>query len=179
MKQPGARRCTNLTFAGLKTNLGIMVALILTGGLFTWIMITDGVRDIFFNMSFSFLSVYMQDIASLSISQIGMMNSFLRDCDDVGYDPGRLAWTDKNGERVNIAISFFFMASTFGLIATGSPRQPGLDLCPGLGDRRDRGWAGDTGLPIADQQSRAARTCGAWLLVYSAPAWAWCRCPPR
>ena len=46
-----------LTFASLKTNLGAMIGLVLAGGLFTWIMITDGVRDIFFNMSFSFLSV--------------------------------------------------------------------------------------------------------------------------
>ncbi|HWQ83015.1 MAG TPA: MFS transporter [Anaerolineales bacterium] len=114
---------TKLTFASLKSNLGMMVALILTGGLFTWIMITDGVRDIFFNMSFSFLSVYMQDIASLSISQIGMMNSlFGIAMMAVMFPAGWLA--DKAGERVNIAISFLLMASTFALISLVPPASP-------------------------------------------------------
>jgi len=114
---------TKLTFSSLKSNLGAMVALVLTGGLFTWIMITDGVRDIFFNMSFSFLSVYMQDIASLTISQIGIMNSIFGIAMMAVMIPaGWLA--DKVGERVNIAISFLFLASTFGLIATVPPASP-------------------------------------------------------
>jgi len=114
---------TKLSFASLKSNMGVMVALVLTGGLFTWIMITDGVRDIFFNMSFSFLSVYMQDIASLSISQIGVMNSiFGIAMMSVMMPAGLLA--DKVGERVNIAISFFLMATTFTMIATAPPASP-------------------------------------------------------
>lgn len=114
---------TKLTFAGLKTNLGMMVALILTGGLFTWIMITDGVRDIFFNMSFSFLSVFMQDIASLTVSQIGLMNSIFGVAMMAVMIPaGWLA--DRYGERVNIAISFILMASTFALIALVPPASP-------------------------------------------------------
>jgi MFS family permease len=100
----------SVTFANLKANLGTMISLILAGGLFTWILITDGVRDIFFNMSFSFLSVYMQDIASLSISQIGIMSSIFGVAMMAVMIPaGWLA--DKVGERVNIAISFLFMAS--------------------------------------------------------------------
>ena len=114
---------TRLSFASLKSNLGAMVVLVLAGGLFTWIMITDGVRDIFFNMSFSFLSVYMQDIASLSISQIGVMNSiFGIAMMSVMMPAGWLA--DKAGERVNIAISFFLMATTFAMIATAPPASP-------------------------------------------------------
>ena len=112
-----------LTFASLKMNLGAMVGLILAGGLFTWIMITDGIRDIFFNMSFSFLSVYMQDIASLSISQIGIMSSIFGIAMMAVMIPaGWLA--DKKGERVNIAISFFFMAASLGMIATVPPASP-------------------------------------------------------
>lgn len=114
---------TKLSFASLKSNLGAMVVLVLAGGLFTWIMITDGVRDIFFNMSFSFLSVYMQDIASLSISQIGVMNSiFGIAMMSVMIPAGWLA--DKAGERVNIAISFFLLAITFTMIATAPPASP-------------------------------------------------------
>ena len=38
---------TPLTFGSLKTNLELMMGLIMAGGLFTWIWVTDGVRDIF------------------------------------------------------------------------------------------------------------------------------------
>jgi MFS family permease len=83
-------------------------------------MITDGIRDIFFNMSMTFLSVYMQDIALLSISQIGIMNSIFGVAMMAVMIPsGWLA--DKVGERVNIAISFVFMAFSIGMIATVPP----------------------------------------------------------
>jgi MFS family permease len=99
----------HLTLSSLRANLGTMFGLILAGGLFTWIMITDGVRDIFFNMSFSFLSVYMQDIAELTISQIGLMNSIFGVAMMAVMIPaGWLA--DKVGERVNIAVSFLFLS---------------------------------------------------------------------
>jgi MFS family permease len=105
-----------LTFVSLKTNLGTMIGLILAGGLFTWIMITDGVRDIFFNMSFSFLSIYMQDIASLSISQIGIMSSIFGVAMMAVMIPA--GWlSDKVGERANIAISI-------GMIASLPPASP-------------------------------------------------------
>jgi MFS family permease len=114
---------SKLSLDSLKTNLGTLAGLILAGGLFTWIMITDGVRDIFLNMSVSFLSVYMQDIASLSISQIGLMNSlFGLAMMAVMFPAGWLA--DKVGERVNIAVSFLFLAASFGMIAIIPPSSP-------------------------------------------------------
>lgn len=112
-----------LTFSGLKTNLAAMFTLILAGGLFTWILVTDGVRDIFFNMSFSFFSVYMQEIASLSISQIGLMNSIFGVAMMIVMIPaGWLA--DRVGERVNIAISFLFISVSIGLMALVPPASP-------------------------------------------------------
>lgn len=109
-----------LAFANLKTNLQTIIGLILAGGLFTWIMVTDGVRDIFFNMSFSFLSVYMQEIARLSIGQIGVMNSIFGVSTMVVMIPaGWLA--DKVGERVNIAISFLLIAVSISIIAAVPP----------------------------------------------------------
>lgn len=114
---------TRLTINSLKGNLGAMIGLILAGGLFTWILITDGVRDIFFNMSFSFLSVYMQDIAGLSISQIGLMSSIFGVAMMAVMIPaGWLA--DRAGERTNIAISFLFMSFSIGMIATLPPGSP-------------------------------------------------------
>lgn len=112
-----------LSLDSLKTNLGAMIGLTVAGGLFTWILLTDGVRDIFFNMSFSFLSVYMQDFAGLSISQIGLMSSIFGVAMMAVMIPaGWLA--DKLGERVNIAISFLFMSVSIGMIATVPPGSP-------------------------------------------------------
>ena len=114
---------TPLTLSSLKSNLGLMMGLILAGGLFTWIMVTDGVRDIFFNMSFTFMSVYMQDIAKLTISQIGIMNSVFGVAMMVVMIPaGWLA--DKVGERVNIAVSFLLLAIAIGLMAVIPPVSP-------------------------------------------------------
>ncbi len=111
---------TRLTASSLKVNLKAILVLILAGGLLTWIMITDGVRDIFFNMSFSFLSVYMQDIAGLTISQIGIMSSIFGIAMMAVMIPsGWLA--DRLGERVNIAISFLLLAVSIGLIALLPP----------------------------------------------------------
>jgi MFS family permease len=71
-------------------------------------------------MSFSFLSVYMQDIAGLTISQIGIMSSIFGIAMMAVMIPsGWLA--DRLGERVNIAISFLLMAISIGLIALLPP----------------------------------------------------------
>ena len=142
---------TQLSVKSLKLNLKAILVLILAGGLLTWIMITDGVRDIFFNMSFSFLSVYMQDIAGLSISQIGIMSSiFGLAMMAVMIPAGWLA--DKAGERVNIAISFLLMAISIGLIALLPSVERSLDVWRRLDHCRVRCWPVDPGIPVFDQQ---------------------------
>lgn len=112
-----------LTFTSLATNLGAIATLVIAGGLFTWIMITDGIRDIFFNMSFSFLPLYMKEIAELTTSDIGLMNSiFGLAMMAVMIPAGGLA--DKVGERVNIAVSFLFLAISISMIALVPPASP-------------------------------------------------------
>jgi MFS family permease len=120
----GAKAATSsLTLASLKSNLGSIIGLILAGGLFTWLLITDGVRDIFFNMSMTFLSVYMQDYAQLTIGQIGLMNSIFGVAMIAIMMPA--GWlSDKVGERVNITISFFLIAVSIGMIAAVPEASP-------------------------------------------------------
>mgnify|MGYP001050244608 CR=1 FL=1 len=64
-----------LSFSSLKTNLGTLLALLLAGGVITWILITDGVLDTAFAMCMNLLPVYMQEIGGLSLKQIGLLNS--------------------------------------------------------------------------------------------------------
>jgi len=104
-----------LSVASLKSNLGMMVGMVLAGGLITWILITDGVRDVAFSMSFTLLPIYLQDLGGLSVQQIGWLESvfgvFMM---LVTLPAGWLA--DKKSERLAIALGFllqFFALLTF------------------------------------------------------------------
>jgi predicted MFS family arabinose efflux permease len=65
-----------LSFAGLKINLRVMFALVFSGGLITWMLVTDGMRDISFQFSENLFPVYMQEVGGLSLQQIGWVMSF-------------------------------------------------------------------------------------------------------
>jgi DHA1 family tetracycline resistance protein-like MFS transporter len=108
-----------LTVSSLKTNLGFMVTMLLGGGLLTWVLLTDGVRDIAYALSFNLLPLYLDEIGGLSIQQIGWLESIFGIAMMVVTLPaGWLA--DKKGERVGIALGFglqFFAISTFIRVA--------------------------------------------------------------
>jgi MFS family permease len=95
-----------LTMQSLKSNLGAMTAIILSGGLVTWLLITDGVRDISFSLSGTYIPLYVEQIGGLSTTQIGWLASILGLSSMlINIPAGWLA--DKKGERVNIVVGFF------------------------------------------------------------------------
>jgi MFS family permease len=106
-----------LSFAGLKSNLSSMFGLIFSGGVVTWILVTDGFRDVSFQLSGNLFPVYMQDIGGLTISQIGWATSLFGLCMMLITIPG--GWlADKAGERVGISAGMVLMAGAlFMLIA--------------------------------------------------------------
>ncbi|MEW6566892.1 MAG: MFS transporter [Chloroflexota bacterium] len=65
---------TALTFSSLRSSVLHMASVIFSGGLITWLLITDGVRDIAFKMSFDLMPVYLNDIWGLTRQQIGLMD---------------------------------------------------------------------------------------------------------
>jgi MFS family permease len=102
-----------LTFASLRSNLKAITILILGGGLMTWILVTDGARDIAFSMSFTLESLYLEEIGGLSLQQIGLLSSVFGIANMLVTIPaGWLA--DKKGER--IAIVFGFLIDFSGLM---------------------------------------------------------------
>lgn len=104
-----------LSFRSLKTNLGTMLALLLAGGVVTWILITDGVLDTSFAMCMNLLPVYLQEIGGLSLKQIGLLNSLFGLAMMVTTLPG--GWlADRLGERVGIVISFMMVGTGLGLM---------------------------------------------------------------
>jgi MFS family permease len=106
-----------LSFAGLKSNLSAMFGLMFSGGLITWILITDGFRDVSFQLSGNLFPVYMQEFGRLTIQQIGWVNSLFGLCMMLTTIPG--GWlSDKIGERVGIASGMILMASALFILIT-------------------------------------------------------------
>lgn len=104
-----------LSFAGLKSNLGAMFGMMFSGGLISWILLTDGFRDVSFQLSGNLFPVYMQEIGGLSIQQIGWATSLFGLCMMLTTIPG--GWlSDKVGERVGIALGMLLMGGALFLL---------------------------------------------------------------
>ena len=104
-----------LSFASLKSNLSAMFGLMFSGGLITWILITDGFRDVSFQLSGNLFPVYMQEIGGLSIQQIGWATALFGLCMMLTTIPG--GWlSDKVGERIGIIIGMVLMGGALFLL---------------------------------------------------------------
>lgn len=94
-----------LSMVRLKHDLGLMMGMIMAGGLITWILLTDGVRDVAFSMSFTLVPIYLQDLGGMSIQQIGWLESIFGIFMMLITIPaGWLA--DRKGDRVPIVLGF-------------------------------------------------------------------------
>lgn len=110
-----------LSFATLKSNMSTMFGMVFSGGLITWILITDGFRDVSFQLSGNLFPVYMQEFGRLTIQQIGWVNSLFGLCMMLTTIPG--GWlSDKVGERVGIAFGMVLMAGALFLLV-GAPQS--------------------------------------------------------
>ncbi|MBP7213577.1 MAG: MFS transporter [Anaerolineaceae bacterium] len=93
----------------LRINLIAIFGLVLAGGVLTWIVVTDGIRDIAFSLSGTLIPVYLEDVG-LSAQQIGILGSALGVAMMLtSYPAGHLA--DKIGERLTIALGFALQAA--------------------------------------------------------------------
>ncbi len=110
--QNGEREPQSLTLNSLKTSLGVMVSMLVAGGLVTWILLTDGVRDIGYALSMNLLPIYLQEEGGLNLQQIGMLEAvfgvFMM---LITFPAGWLA--DRWGERRVIAAGFLMQFMAF------------------------------------------------------------------
>jgi MFS family permease len=114
-KSPSAKKADALTFNSLKSNLGAMFGLVFSGGLITWMLVVDGLRDVSFQFSENLFPVFMQEIGGLSLQQIGWVMSFFGLAMMLTTIPG--GWlSDKAGERVGIAIGMTLMSGALFLL---------------------------------------------------------------
>lgn len=58
----------------LRQSFGEILPLAVAGGLFTWILITDGIQDIALDLSFNLMPVYLNEIIGVGKQSIGIMD---------------------------------------------------------------------------------------------------------
>ena len=112
MHSAGERDPQELTLSSFRNSVMMIAAMLVGGGVITWIFITDGVRDIAFRMSGELEPLYLQQVIGLSLQQIGLLGSFFAAA--MMLTPvlsGRLA--DRYGERVPISGGFLIMFAAF------------------------------------------------------------------
>jgi DHA1 family multidrug resistance protein-like MFS transporter len=103
-----------LTLKSFKTSLSTVMGMTLGGGVLTWIFITDGVRDIAFRLSGELQPLYLEQIAGITIEQIGFLGSIFSIA--MMFIPilsGKIS--DRYGERVPISGGFLLI---FGALVT-------------------------------------------------------------
>jgi MFS family permease len=108
MRSPEELSPQKLTTKSLKSSLTLMIGMILSGGVVTWIFATDGVRDIAFRLSDELLPIYLKQIAGIPIIQIGLLGSIFSFA--MMFTPilsGRIS--DRYGERVPISLGFLMV----------------------------------------------------------------------
>ncbi len=101
-----------LQFGALKVNLSAIFGLLVAGGVMTWIIITDGVRDISFSLSGNLIPVYLEDIAKMNAQKIGWLSAIMGIAMMItSFPAGHMA--DKRGERLAIALGFALQSVAF------------------------------------------------------------------
>lgn len=118
-KNEHATASGKLTLGSLKENLGAMLSIVLSGGVITWLLVTDGVRDIAFSLTGTYFPIYIEEIGGLTVTQIGLLTSLTGIASMIiNFPAGWLA--DKKGERINIVLGFImqFIALLFFIRAT-------------------------------------------------------------
>ncbi|KAA0278562.1 MAG: MFS transporter [Chloroflexi bacterium] len=104
-----------LSFTSLKSNLGSMVGLIFSGGLITWMLVTDGLRDVSFQFSGNLFPVFMQESGGLTYQQIGWVTSMFGIFMMLSTFPG--GWlSDKAGERICIALGMGLLSAALFIL---------------------------------------------------------------
>jgi MFS family permease len=109
------------TLSGFKSQLGVVFGLLFSGGILTWIWITDAIGDTSYNLTTDLYPIFLSSIGKLSVQQIGLVGSCWGMASIAGSFLG--GWlTDKRSERTIIASGFFLVM--LGLVAMILARSP-------------------------------------------------------
>ncbi len=98
------------TFAKLKTSMVSIFGMLTAGGIVTWIFISDGVGDVTFSMVGNLFPVYLNNIAGISMTELGILGAIASVASMVFMVAGG-ALSDKFGERVGIVTGNLLVGS--------------------------------------------------------------------
>lgn len=102
------------TLSGLSTQLKAMFTLLFSGGILTWIWISDAITDSSYMLTGELFPIYLSDIGNLSVAQIGLLGSVWGIASIAGSFIG--GWlVDKKSERVILTGGFVLI--TLGMVA--------------------------------------------------------------
>ena len=107
-----ATRSNDLSMGSFKSSIKKMWGMMVGGGILTWILLTDGVRDTAFRLSGELQPLYLEQIGKLSVEQIGALGSIFAIA--MMLTPmlsGKLV--DQYEERIPIVIGFFLVFGAF------------------------------------------------------------------
>lgn len=97
-----------LSLLSMKTSFKQMFLLMLSGGLVTWILIVDGIRDISFKMSFDLMPIYLSEIGGLTKQSIGLLDGLFGVAIAATTLPA--GWlVDRTSERFGITLGLIAM----------------------------------------------------------------------
>jgi len=103
-----SEKTKKLTFTGMQSSFSKMFILMLSGGLVTWILIVDGVRDVAFKMSFDLMPIYLSEIGGITKQGIGLLDGLFGVALVVTMLPA--GWlVDKTSERIGITLGLMTM----------------------------------------------------------------------
>ncbi|MGD8455499.1 MAG: MFS transporter [Anaerolineales bacterium] len=112
MKSPREQSTQELTAASFKSSVKTMFGMLVGGGVITWIFITDGIRDTAFRLSSELQPLYLEQIAGISVEQIGILGAIFSIA--MMFTPmlsGKLV--DRYEERVPITLGFAMVFAAF------------------------------------------------------------------
>jgi MFS family permease len=105
------------TLRSFRNRLGDILALIVSGGVLTWILVTDGIGDISSRLSNELQPLYVTQVAGLSATQYGLLYATL------GATMMVVTWaagwlSDRTSERLTITLGFLLQAAGLALFVS-------------------------------------------------------------
>jgi len=111
-----------MTLASLKSSMGAMVALVLSGGVMTWLFLSDSVNDVAFSIANHFDPIYQSNIIGMSNIQITWVISAFSIVRMIALPFGGV-FADKAGERAGICLGHLLcgLGGALFLLGTAYP----------------------------------------------------------
>lgn len=122
------------TMAGLTSQLKAMFGILFSGGILTWIWITDAIGDTSYSLTGELFPIYLSDIGNLTVEQIGLLGSAWGIASIVGSFLG--GWlTDKKSERLILTSGFLIITISMVAMVTANSTVAflGARILNGLG----------------------------------------------